>query len=90
MSPYGLGSGATKGEDTMYSEFNSPLLGHALLGAVLAIFALAMAFWLLLAFHSARTAIQKLSSLNRVLQATPPLSPELQTASLRQIKARVS
>lgn len=72
----------------MHSEIVATLFGHALLGAVLAISALAMAFWLLLAFRSARTAIQKLSSLNQALQATPALSPELQTASLRQIQGR--
>jgi uncharacterized metal-binding protein len=51
----------------MYSEFNSPLLGHALLGAVLAIFALGMAFWLLLAFRSVCAVVWKLSALEGAL-----------------------
>jgi hypothetical protein len=74
----------------MYSEITSILLGHTLLGAILAISALAMAFWLLLAFRSARAAIQNLSSLNQALQATPELSPALQTASPRHTQGRAS
>ena len=55
----------------MYSEITSTLLSHALFGAVLAIFALAVAFWLLLAFRSAHAAIRELSELNRSLQTSP-------------------
>ena len=55
----------------MYSEITSALLGHALLGAVLAILAFATAFWLLLAFRSARVAIRELSELNQSLQTSP-------------------
>jgi hypothetical protein len=77
MSPYGLGSGATKGDHTMYSEFNSPLLGHALLGAVLAIFALGMAFWLLLAFRIACAVVRKRATLERALLANPKPQSEL-------------
>ena len=55
----------------MYSEITSALLGHALLGAVLAILALAKAFWILLAFRSARVAIRELSELNQSLQTSP-------------------
>ena len=47
----------------MCSKLNSPLLGHALLGAVLAIFSLAMTFWLLLAFRSVCAVVWKLSTL---------------------------
>jgi hypothetical protein len=77
MFPYGLGSGATKGDDTMYSEFNSPLLGHALVGAVLAIFALGMAFWLLLAFRIACAVVRKRTTLERALPANPKPQSEL-------------
>ena len=77
MSPYGLGSGATKGEDTMYSEFNSPLLGQALVGVVLAIFALGMAFWLLLAFRIACAVVRKRATLERALLANPKPQSEL-------------
>ena len=54
----------------MYHEITSPILGHALLGAVLAILAFATAFWLLLAFRSARLAIRELSELNQSLQTS--------------------
>ena len=70
----------------MYSEFNSPLLGHALVGAVLAIFALGMAFWLLLAFRSARAMARKFASRDWAVQA----SPKLESAPAPQLKARVS
>ena len=55
----------------MYHEITSALLGHTLLGAVLAILAFATAFWLLLAFRSARVAIRELSELNQSLQTSP-------------------
>ena len=55
----------------MYYEITSALLGHALLGTVLAILAFATAFWLLLAFRSARVAIRELSELNQSLQTSP-------------------
>lgn len=55
----------------MYSEFNSPLLGQALVGVVLAILAFATAFWLLLAFRSAHAAIRELSELDQSLQTSP-------------------
>jgi hypothetical protein len=55
----------------MYHEITSARLGHALLGAVLAILAFAAAFWLLLAFRSARVAIRELSELNQSLQTSP-------------------
>lgn len=55
----------------MYYEITSALLGHTLLGAVLAILAFATAFWLLLAFRSARVAIRELSELNQSLQTSP-------------------
>ena len=55
----------------MYHEITWALLGHALLGAVLAILAFATAFWLLLAFRSARVAIRELSELNQSLQTSP-------------------
>ena len=77
MSPYGLGSGATKGDHTMYSEFNSPLLGQALVGVVLAIFALGMAFWLLLAFRIACAVVRKRATLERALPANPKPQSEL-------------
>ena len=77
MSPYGLGSGATKGDDTMYSEITSTLLSHALLGAVLAIFALGMAFWLLLAFRIACAVVRKRATLERALPANPKPQSEL-------------
>lgn len=64
----------------MYSEITSAFLGHALLGAVLAILALATAFWLLLALRSASVAIPKISALNQWRKAAP--AP--------QLKARVS
>ena len=54
----------------MYHEITSALLGHALLGAVLAILAFATAFGLLLAFRSARLAIRELSELNQSLQTS--------------------
>jgi hypothetical protein len=59
----------------MYSEITSPLLGHALLGAVLAVLALAKSFWLLLAFRSARAAIRELTALSQALQIQP--APQL-------------
>ena len=59
----------------MYHEITSALLGHALLGAVLAILAFATAFWLLLAFRSARVAIRELSELNQSLQTSPRPRP---------------
>ena len=55
----------------MYHEITSALLGHALLGAVLAIMAFATAFWLLLAFRSAHAAIRELSEINQSLQTSP-------------------
>ena len=59
----------------MYHEITSALQGHALLGAVLAILAFATAFWLLLAFRSARAAIRTLSKLNQSLQTSPGPRP---------------
>ena len=70
----------------MYSEFNSPLLGHALVGAVLAIFALGMAFWLLLAFRIACAVARKRATLERALL----VSPKLESDPAPQLKARVS
>jgi hypothetical protein len=55
----------------MFHEITSVILGHALLGAVLAILAFAFAFWLAFAFRSARSAIQELSRFNRALQTSP-------------------
>jgi hypothetical protein len=55
----------------MYSEITSALLGHALLVAVLSILAFTTAFWLLLAFRSARVAIREFSALNQSLQTSP-------------------
>jgi len=60
----------------MHSEIVATLLGPSLLGAVLAVLAVATAFWLILAFRSARWAITELSTLNRTLQASA--SPRLQ------------
>ncbi|MCA3435224.1 MAG: hypothetical protein INF62_17505 [Roseomonas sp.] len=70
----------------MYSEFNSPLLGHALLGAVLAIFSLAMTFWLLLAFRSVCAVVWKLSALGGALLAgvttkAPPAPHQKKTSA---------
>lgn len=59
----------------MYSEITSAFLGHALLGAVLAILALATAFWLLLALRSASMAISKISALDEWRKADP--APQL-------------
>jgi hypothetical protein len=70
----------------MYSEITSTLLSHALFGAVLAIFALAMAFWLFLAFRSARAMARKLASLDWAVQA----SPKQESEPVPQLKARVS
>ena len=56
---------------TMYSYIIPTLIGHALLGAVLAVLALATSFWLLLAFRSARAAIRELTALNQALQTQP-------------------
>lgn len=55
----------------MYSGITSALLGHTLLGLVLAILAFATAFWLALAFRSARSAIRELSRLNQALHSGP-------------------
>lgn len=55
----------------MQYELTSIILGHALLGAVLAIFVLATAFWLAYAFRAARMAIRELSALNQTLQTGP-------------------
>ena len=67
----------------MYSEFNTALLGHALLGGVVAIFALGMAFWLLLAFRSVCAVVWKLSTLEGALLAgvttKAELAPQLKT-----------
>ena len=70
----------------MYSEFNSPLLGQALVGVVLAIFALGMAFWLLLAFRIACAVVRKRATLERALL----VSPKLESDPAPQLKARVS
>jgi hypothetical protein len=70
----------------MYSEFNSPLLGQALVGVVLAIFALGMAFWLLLAFRIACAVLRKRATLERALL----VSPKLESDPAPQLKARVS
>ena len=70
----------------MYSEFNSPLLGQALVGAVLAIFALGMAFWLLLAFRIACAVVRKRATLERALL----VSPKQESEPVPQLKARVS
>jgi hypothetical protein len=70
----------------MYSEITSALLGHALLGAVLAIFALGMAFWLLLAFRIACAVVRKRASLDWAVRAIP----KLESAPAPQLKARVS
>jgi hypothetical protein len=59
----------------MYHEITSALQGHALLGAVLAILAIATAFWLHLAFRSARVAIRELSELNQSLRTSPRPRP---------------
>jgi hypothetical protein len=61
----------------MYSEITSTLLSHALFGAVLAIFALAMAFWLLLAFRIACSVVRKRATLERALPANPKPQSEL-------------
>jgi hypothetical protein len=61
----------------MYSEITSTLLSHALFGAVLAIFALAMAFWLLLAFRIACAVVRKRATLERALPANPKPQSEL-------------
>ncbi|MFN9096448.1 MAG: hypothetical protein ACK5WN_19350 [Alphaproteobacteria bacterium] len=74
-----------QGGQAMYSEFNSPLLGHALLGAVLAMFPLAVTFWLLLAFRSVCAVVWKLSTLEGALlggattKAEP--APQLKTSA---------
>ena len=68
----------------MYSEFTSPLLGHALLGGVLAIFALGMAFWLVLAFRIACAVVRKRAMLERALL----VSPKLESALAPRPKAR--
>ena len=60
----------------MYSEFNSPLLGQALVGVVLAIFALGVAFWLLLAFRIACAATRKRAVLLSALLAMPRANAE--------------
>jgi hypothetical protein len=70
----------------MYSEFNSPLLGQALVGVVLAIFALGMAFWLLLAFRIACAVVRKRATLERALL----VSPKQESEPVPQLKARVS
>ena len=61
-----------KGEKIiMQYELTSIILGHALIGTLLAIFVLATAFWLAYAFRSARMAIRELSALNQTLQTGP-------------------
>jgi hypothetical protein len=56
----------------MHSEIITTMLGHSLLGSVLAVLGLATAFWLFFAFRSARSAIRELSALNQALQAGKP------------------
>lgn len=53
----------------MQSEIISNLIGHSLLGAVLAVLCLATSFWLAFAFRSARSAMHKLTALNQALQS---------------------
>jgi hypothetical protein len=60
----------------MYSEITSPLLGQVLLVAVLAIFALGMAFWLLLAVKIACAVTRKRSTLESALLASAPKNAE--------------
>jgi hypothetical protein len=55
----------------MYSAITSAFLGHTLLGLVFAVLAFATAFWLALAFRSARSAIRELSQLNQALHSSP-------------------
>jgi hypothetical protein len=52
------------------------LLGHALLGAVLAIFALGVAFWLLLAFRIACAVTRKRAVLLSAMLAMPRANAE--------------
>ena len=70
----------------MYSEITSPLLGQVLLVAVLAIFALGMAFWLLLAIKVARAVTRKRSKLEGALLA----SATRNTEPAPKVKARAS
>ncbi|MCA3350505.1 MAG: hypothetical protein INF97_07920 [Roseomonas sp.] len=70
----------------MYSEITSPLLGQVLLVAVLAIFALGMAFWLLLAVKIARAVTRKRSTLEGALLA----SATRNTEAARKVKVHAS
>ncbi|MCA3388969.1 MAG: hypothetical protein INF65_10105 [Roseomonas sp.] len=51
----------------MHTDMISTLFGHSPLGAVLAVFAMATALWLLFAFQSARSAILEVSNINQSL-----------------------
>ncbi len=59
----------------MYFDIIPALLGHALLGAVLAVLAIAASFWLFFVLRSASAAIRELSALGQALQTQP--APQL-------------
>ncbi len=60
----------------MHYEAISPVLGHALTGAVLAIFALGVIFWLLLAFRVARAVAWKHATLEGLFLANATTNAE--------------
>jgi hypothetical protein len=60
----------------MFSDILWSFLGHSLLGAVLAIFALGVAFWLLLAFRIAGAVTRKRAVLLSALLAMPRANAE--------------
>ena len=60
----------------MHYEAVSPVIGHALTFAVLALFALGMAFWLLLAFRIGRSILRKRTAMERSLLASHTSSAE--------------
>jgi hypothetical protein len=69
----------------MHYEVISPILGHALTGAVLAVFALGMVFWLLLAFRIGRSIARKRTTIQSALLANATTSAQATTH--RRLKA---
>jgi FlaG/FlaF family flagellin (archaellin) len=69
----------------MHYEAISPVIGHALTVAVLALFALGVAFWLLVAFRIGRSIAQKRTTMESALLANATTSA--QPTTHRKLKA---
>jgi hypothetical protein len=69
----------------MHYEAISPVIGHALTVAVLALFALGVAFWLLFVLRIARSMVPNRATMERALVASATTSA--QPTTHRKLKA---